>query len=112
MLINCFHHPLLHDASWVRTMNVDIGFRLLILESDTRTRCTSFRMLCITEMGQQTYRFFISKVLRFLLESLNLFFFRSHNYNSLGTKVLILVLIPNYYNCQKEQIHQISRASH
>ncbi len=33
MLINSFHHPLLHDASWVRAMNINKGSGMIILES-------------------------------------------------------------------------------
>ena len=71
MLINRLHHPLLHNAFRVWTMDINIRSRLLILEPDTRPGRTPFRMLRIAEMRQKAQRFFIRKVLRSLLESLN-----------------------------------------
>ena len=71
MLINRLHHPLLHNASRVWPMDVNIRSRLFILEPDTRPRRTSLRMLRIAEVRQKTQRFFIRKVLWSLFETLN-----------------------------------------
>ena len=66
MLINCLHHPLLHDTSRMRTVNVDISPGCLILESHTWARSRPLGVLMITKVCQKTKRFFIRKVLRLL----------------------------------------------
>lgn len=71
MLVNSLHHPLLHDAFRMWAMNINIGSRRIILESHARSRRRAFSMFLIAEIRQKTQRFFIRKVLRFLLESLN-----------------------------------------
>lgn len=71
MLIYRLHHPLLHDASRMWPMNINIGSRLLILEPDARPRRAPLSMFSIAEMSKQAQRFFIRKVLGLFPESLN-----------------------------------------
>ena len=92
MLINCLHHPLLHDTSRMRTVNVDISPGCLILESHTWARSRPLGVLMITKVCQKTKRFFIRKVLRLLLEPLYQLILCPHICIILGAKVLNLVL--------------------
>ena len=71
MLIDGLHHPFLHNAARVRTVNIDIDTRCLILEPYARARRSPFSVYFITEMRQQAQRLLVCEVLWLFLESFN-----------------------------------------
>ena len=76
MLINCLHHPLFHDASRMRAVDVDISSGCLILESHARPRCRAFRVLMIAKVCQRlsvssyvkSFGFFLNRSTNFSFE--------------------------------------------
>lgn len=63
MLVNRFHHPRFHYASWMRAMYIYVLPRFFILETDTGTGSNTFVVLDITEVTQQRKGFFKSEIL-------------------------------------------------
>lgn len=50
MLINCFHHPRFHYASWMWTMYIYVLPRFFVLETNTRTGSSPFVVPDVTEV--------------------------------------------------------------
>ena len=65
MLVNRFHHPRFHYASWMMAIYIYVLPRFFILETDTGTGSSTFVVLDITEVAQQRKGFFKSEILGF-----------------------------------------------
>ena len=72
MLVNRFHHPRFHYASWMRTMYIYVLPCFFVFETNTGTGSSPFIVLGITEVTQQRKSLFKGKILWQLFESFNL----------------------------------------
>lgn len=98
MPIYRFYHPLLHYASRVRLVDINILPRFFIFEPNARAGCCALIVLIIAKDGKQLYCLFIGEVFWQFAKTIYQFLFSPH-------RVFLFAKVANFLTCHGKAVN-------